>query len=336
MSTITLAEAETGCPWRPGRRLRPEPAPLATRSDDEHLAFLLVTTWSLRTGRRLRHAPPEQLTEAELLEFWSDPEYGRSPAAPAPAEPTALPRAQRRDRGRDLRARRGRWDGRTVMMEADPTAEMSPARQVRRPVHVPPSELIEVPRELGPSMHTTLLAVDIESFGAPRRDDLAQLHVRRHMYQLLIESFEMTRLPWWDCHREDRGDGALIVAPPEVPATDFLDPLAHHLTAVLRRYNRLASDAARLRLRLAVHIGLVHRDAHGVAGQALVHLFRLLEAPAFKRVFADGGAELGLLVSDQLYAQACAAGGLIDPSAYESLRVTVKETRARAWFWSGH
>lgn len=84
MSTITLAEAETGCPWRPGRRLRPEPAPVATRSDDEHLAFLLVTTWSLRTGRRLRHAPPEQLTEAELLEFWSDPEYGRSPAAPAP------------------------------------------------------------------------------------------------------------------------------------------------------------------------------------------------------------------------------------------------------------
>ncbi|TDC68234.1 hypothetical protein E1200_12405 [Actinomadura sp. GC306] len=83
MSTITLFEAETGQPWSPGRRLRPEPVPLAPRSDDEHLAFLLVATWSLRTGRRLRHAPPDQLTEAELLEFWSDPEYGRSPVAPA-------------------------------------------------------------------------------------------------------------------------------------------------------------------------------------------------------------------------------------------------------------
>ena len=85
MSTITLAEAETGRRWRPGLRFRPEPAPVASRSDDEHLAFLLVTTWSLRTGRRLRHAPPEQLTEVELLEFWSDPEYGRSPAVPARA-----------------------------------------------------------------------------------------------------------------------------------------------------------------------------------------------------------------------------------------------------------
>ncbi|TDB92486.1 hypothetical protein [Actinomadura sp. 7K534] len=222
------------------------------------------------------------------------------------------------------------------MMEVDPTAAVTSSRKAPQPVHVVPPDPMAERHERPPSMHTTLVAVDISSFGTPGRDDLAQLHVRRHMYGLLIEVFEMTRLPWWDCHREDRGDGALIIAPPEVPAGDFLDPLAHHLTAVLRRYNRLASDAARLRLRLAVHIGLVHRDAHGVAGQALVHLFRLLEAPAFKRAFADSGAELGLLVSDQLYAQACAAGGLIDPAAYRPLRVTSKETRARAWSWFGH
>ncbi|TDC68233.1 hypothetical protein E1200_12400 [Actinomadura sp. GC306] len=222
------------------------------------------------------------------------------------------------------------------MMEADPTAEMSPSRRARRAVNVHPPDPVAMQREFGPSMHTTLLAVDIGSFGRLDRDDLAQLHVRRHMYQLLVESFEMTRLPWLDCHREDRGDGALIIAPPEVPATDFLDPLAHHLTAVLRRYNRLASDAARLRLRLAVHFGLVHRDAHGVAGRSLVHLFRLLEAPAFKRAFAGTGAELGLVVSDQLYQQACASGGLVDPAAYRSVRVNAKETKARAWSWFGH
>ncbi|TDB92487.1 hypothetical protein [Actinomadura sp. 7K534] len=87
MSTITLAEAVSGRPWRPGRRLRPEPGLQTPRSDDEHLAFLLVATWSLRTGRRLRHAPPEQLTETELLDFWSDPEYVRSPAVSPAARP---------------------------------------------------------------------------------------------------------------------------------------------------------------------------------------------------------------------------------------------------------
>jgi hypothetical protein len=220
-------------------------------------------------------------------------------------------------------------------MSTDPAVEVSLPGRVPRPVHVPPTGPLDAPRGLGPSMHTTMAAVDMCSFGAHRRDNLAQLHVRREMYGLLIESFEMTRLPWWDCHREDRGDGALIVAPPDAFAGDFLDPLAHHLTAVLRRYNRLASDAARIRLRLAVHIGLVHRDAHGVAGQALTHLFRLLEAPAFKRAFAGADTDLGLIVSDHLYEQTCAAGGLVDPAAYRLVRVTGKETRTRAWSWFG-
>jgi hypothetical protein len=220
-------------------------------------------------------------------------------------------------------------------MSTDPTVEVSLPSRKAGPVHLPPAGPVTPLRERGRTLYTTLAAVDISAFGGRHRDDIAQLHVRREMYGLLTEAFEMTRLPFWDCHREDRGDGVLIVAPPDVPAADFLDPLAHHLTAVLRRYNRLASDAAELRLRLAVHAGLVHRDAHGVAGQALVHLFRLLEAPAFKRAFDEAGTHLGLIVSEHLYEQTCTAGGLVDPAAYRCTRVTTKETRARAWSWFG-
>jgi hypothetical protein len=43
------------------------------RSDDELLAFLLVSTWMVRTGRRLRAVPdPAELTRDELIEFWAD------------------------------------------------------------------------------------------------------------------------------------------------------------------------------------------------------------------------------------------------------------------------
>ncbi|GAA2399010.1 hypothetical protein GCM10010191_02240 [Actinomadura vinacea] len=49
------------------------------RGDDEYLAFLLVANWSLHTGRRLREAPPEELTEGELMEFWSDPTWETAP-----------------------------------------------------------------------------------------------------------------------------------------------------------------------------------------------------------------------------------------------------------------
>lgn len=76
MSTITLVGTAAESSWH-RRCLLPGSGLLAPRSDDEHLAFLLVATWSLRTGRRLRLAPHDQLTESELLEFWSDPEYDR-------------------------------------------------------------------------------------------------------------------------------------------------------------------------------------------------------------------------------------------------------------------
>jgi len=42
-------------------------------STDELLSFLLISTWSLTTGRQLRcDVPPGELTEQELIDFWAD------------------------------------------------------------------------------------------------------------------------------------------------------------------------------------------------------------------------------------------------------------------------
>ena len=41
-------------------------------NDDELLARVLITSWSLATGRTLRGVPPQSLTEDELIEFWAD------------------------------------------------------------------------------------------------------------------------------------------------------------------------------------------------------------------------------------------------------------------------
>lgn len=88
------------------------------------------------------------------------------------------------------------------------------------------------------------------------------------------------------------------MAPADVEPDDFLDPLGHHLAAVLRRYNRTAGDATRLRLRMAVHHGDVRHDAHGVIGYASLHLFRMLEATAFKKALQTAETDLGVIVSD--------------------------------------
>ena len=38
---------------------------------DAH-ARVLITSWSLTTGRTLRGTPPQSLTEDELISFWAD------------------------------------------------------------------------------------------------------------------------------------------------------------------------------------------------------------------------------------------------------------------------
>lgn len=183
------------------------------------------------------------------------------------------------------------------------------------------------PRELFPVMHTTVLATDIVAFGQRYRDIGAQLAVRQLMYELLASAFGMTGLSWWDCYREDRGDGTLVIAPPDIEPKWFLDPLINHLTAPLRRHG------PPLRLRMAVHYGCVYYDAHGVTGHTLTHLFRLLEAPAFKKALATSQAPFGAIISDQLYTGIAQRGGLINPAAYMQVRLGCKETRTRGWLW---
>ena len=47
--------------------------PFVLLSDDELIARLLIHTWTLITGRTLRDdRPPHELTEEELIDFWSD------------------------------------------------------------------------------------------------------------------------------------------------------------------------------------------------------------------------------------------------------------------------
>ena len=49
------------------------PAPVPQISgEDELLARVLVTSWSLATGRTLRGVAPQALTEDELISFWAD------------------------------------------------------------------------------------------------------------------------------------------------------------------------------------------------------------------------------------------------------------------------
>jgi hypothetical protein len=180
--------------------------------------------------------------------------------------------------------------------------------------------------------HCVLFAVDVAGFTDHGRDDAVQQYLRRALYSLLTEAFEESGLSWDNCQHADRGDGVLVIIPTSMPSAAVVDPLLDRLRAGLRRHNRLSVEAAGIRLRAAIHSGQVHRDEHGVAGTALIHLFRLLDAPALKRVLAKSRGDLALIVSDHFYNTVIRnAPGMIDPETFQPATVMVKETRTRGW-----
>jgi hypothetical protein len=87
-----------------------------------------------------------------------------------------------------------------------------------------------------------------------------------------------------------------------------------------------------MRLRLAVHTGVVRSDGDGLVGTAVNHVFRLLEAAQLKQLILRTGADVALIASDRVHEDVIRHGlGLVNPSEYHRVAVQVKETVAPAW-----
>lgn len=74
----------------------------------------------------------------------------------------------------------------------------------------------------GLAVHRTIVAVDVEGFGDRHRTNRNQLAVRDGLYRVMREAFRDAGIPWVDRDCEDRGDGMLILAGPEIPKSLFV------------------------------------------------------------------------------------------------------------------
>lgn len=201
---------------------------------------------------------------------------------------------------------------------------------VRAQRRAPP--LFAVPAQ--PPRYCAMLAIDIQAFNDRRRGDDVQQFLRSAMYDLLIWALNRSGLRLTECHHEDRGDGVLVIAPSGAPPASVIDPLADHLRAGVRAYNKICNDLARMNLRVAVHAGQVYFDANGVCGYAVTQLFRMLEAGQVKAVLTESGSDFVLVTSSMFYEEVVSPGwGLIDPALYAPVDIECKETTMRAWLY---
>lgn len=183
----------------------------------------------------------------------------------------------------------------------------------------------------GQAVHRTILVVDVEGFGDRRRNNPNRVAVREGLYGSLRRAFQAAGIPWDSCSREDRGDGVLILAGPEVPKALFVEVLPQALVRELRRHNGMHPAEERIRLRMALNAGEVSYDPYGEAGESINLAFRLLEATELKADLAASPGVLALIVSSWFFDDVVRHSTIDDPAQYRPTVVEVKETIAPAW-----
>jgi hypothetical protein len=132
----------------------------------------------------------------------------------------------------------------------------------------------------------------------------------------------------------DTGDGfRLVLAPREIAPHRVIDVFVDRLATRLRDHNNAVSDARRIRLRVAFHLGMAKRRSGTWTGPLLIVAERLVNAEQVRGALeADDKLDLVAIVSNELYETVVVAGfGQIPVRSYQRVHVSVKEFDRDAW-----
>lgn len=144
------------------------------------------------------------------------------------------------------------------------------------------------------------LATDASQYSSG--DNRRQLHFQADLINGLTSAADAAGLCRSAWTTQAEGDGELALLPPEEPVTVVMDDFIHHLNLWLADRNRDRVPAARLRLRVSMHLGSSEKGANGFAGQAPIVVKRLLNSrQAHQALDVADEADLALIVSRQLF-----------------------------------
>jgi hypothetical protein len=179
-----------------------------------------------------------------------------------------------------------------------------------------------------------IVAVDVEKYS--RRKGPQQHDIQRDFRQVHADAADRLGLDRDEWLTQAAGDGELAVLPAGAPEPRVVAHLAPALDTLLRERNAGLAGERQIRVRVAVHVGLVHLDgANGFPGTAPIIVSRLVDARPLKlalAAFPSAGA--ALIVSEQIYDDVVAQGyeGLA-PDAFVRVRIEVpdKDFDQAAW-----
>jgi Lsr2 len=193
---------------------------------------------------------------------------------------------------------------------------------------------LEPAADLASGQVRAMLAFDIVGFTRQDRDEEMRIYLHKALCEILWEALEESGLPWNQCLHEDRADGALVVLLPDSAAHAIIDPFPERLRGMIRMHNRMSGTAARLQVRAAAHTGPIDHDDHGLAGDDITLLFRMLHARPLRTALDDSGAELALAISRSMYRSVVRRHpSLAGLPPFRPVNTHVQKARVRGWMY---
>jgi len=173
--------------------------------------------------------------------------------------------------------------------------------------------------------------LDVAGYGA--RSAPAQDEVQRRLPLLVTGALAGCGLHLDRVEHQWTGDGINVVMPADMDPTVVLPVLIRSLAANLAADNARSFD--RIRLRMAVGVGLVEQSVAGFGGPMIVETTRLVDSlPLRAALRVNPTADLAVAISDQVHVTVIRPGYPGIPAAQFSLASVVeKEFNGAAWIW---
>ncbi|WP_406187311.1 hypothetical protein [Streptomyces sp. NBC_01006] len=182
----------------------------------------------------------------------------------------------------------------------------------------------------GRLMRRSLLLVDLEDFG--ERDEVEQAYLRRSLYSLLDRVARTAGVGSGERQQSDLGDGVVELIDAAVPVVDLLRALLQVLPSDLNAYNRLASDAARIRLRLVLATGSANVEEWGSTTVGLNDAYRLRDADVLRMALRERIDDYALCVSAAVYQDTVRHNyGGVPAQEFREVAVPTKNGVLQAW-----
>lgn len=179
-----------------------------------------------------------------------------------------------------------------------------------------------------------IVSYDIERYSG--RGTRGEFAAQRRLAEILDFALQECGVPPGEAEIQEQGDGGLALLPTGGTVDDprLIVGLINALHQGLTQMNEDLVEDARIRLRVGMDEGVVHRAAHGFAGPAVIGSCRIRDSDPVRSALARSDALLVVAAADGLYQDVLSHGyhGL-PASAFTPASIQAKSFAGKAWIY---